>query len=235
MAEALEQIKNLRTLAELNPRIGEKVQIETRTPRAKYSVQLLGYKEHGSILVSAPKRAGAINEGARVTVRLMSGNFICAFSARVLKIHTSPYPLWHLEYPKETEVRRIRSYTRVPVNLMVSVDEFEPGSGLHHDWPISAYCKDISLKGACVNASLALGKQGDKLFITTRFKVAGVDQVVLTPAVIRSISSTDEGITKVVSHGLEFLDLDEETHLILAGFVYQQFLVETGHMEILSV
>jgi len=235
MAEALEQIKNLRTLAELNPRIGEKVQIETRSPRGKFSVQLLGYREGSSIIVSAPKKSGAVNEGARITVRLMSGNFICAFSAKVLKIQTIPYPHWHLEYPNETEVRRIRSYTRVPVNLVVSVDEYEVGTGLLHDWPLTAMCKDISLKGACVNTSVALGKSGDKLFVTTRFKVAGVDQVVLTPAVIRSVSASEEGITKVVTHGLEFMELDEETHLMLAGFVYQQFLIETGHMEILSV
>lgn len=235
MAEALEQIKNLRTLAELKPRIGEKVQIETRTPRAKYSVQLLGYKEGGSLLVSAPKKPSTVNEGARVTVRIISGNFICAFSAKVLKIQSSPYNHWHLEYPKETEVRRIRSYTRVPVNLMVSVDEFETDAGLQHDWPIAALCKDISLKGACVTAPVAMGKVGDKLFMTTRFKVAGVDQVVLAPAVVKSVTPSDEGITKVVSHGLEFMELDEETHLILTGFVYQQFLIETGHMEMLDV
>ncbi|MGH1462702.1 MAG: flagellar brake protein [Neptuniibacter sp.] len=235
MAEALGQIKNLRTLAELNPKVGEKVQIETKTPRAKYAVQLLGYREGSSIIVSAPKKSSTINEGAKVTVRLMSGNFICAFSAKILKIQSFPYTHWHLEYPKETEVRRIRSFTRVPVNLVVSVDEYESGSGLHHDWPITAFCKDISLKGACVNAPVALGKAGDKLFMTTRFQVAGVDQVVLTPALIRSITPSEEGITKIVSHGLEFLELDEETHLMLAGFVYQQFLVETGNVEMLSV
>ena len=235
MAEALEQIKNLRTLADLNPRIGEKVQIETKSPRAKFAVQLLGYREGSSIIVSAPKKSSSINEGDRVTVRLMSGNFICAFSAKLLKIQNIPYPHWHLEYPKETEVRRIRSYTRVPVNLVVSVDEFESCTGLMHDWPVTAMCKDISLKGACLNASVALGKAGDKIFMTTRFKVAGVDQVVLTPAVIRSVTPSEEGITKIVSHGLEFLELDEETHLMLAGFVYQQFLIETGHMEILGV
>lgn len=235
MAEALEQIKNLRTLAELNPRIGEKVQIETKSPRAKYAVQLLGYRENGSIMVSAPKKSSGINEGAKVTVRLMSGNFICAFNVRVLKIQTIPYPHWHLEYPKETEVRRIRGFTRVPVNLVVSVDEFEADTGLMHDWPVTAMCKDISLKGACVNAPVALGQIGEKRFMTTRFQVAGVDQVVLTPAVIRSVISSEEGISKVVSHGLEFLEMDDETHLMLAGFVYQQFLVETGHMEILGV
>ncbi|MCP4596270.1 flagellar brake protein [Neptuniibacter sp.] len=235
MAEALEQLKNVRTLAELNPRIGEKVQIETRTPRGRYSVQLLGYREASSLMVSAPKKASSINEGARVTVRLMSGNYICAFSAKVLKIQSNPYPYWHLEYPKDTEVRRIRSHTRVPVNLVVSVDEYEPDSGLRHDWPVTSYCTDISIKGACVDAPVALGKVGDKLFVTTRFQVAGVDQVVLTPALIRSVTPSEEGITKVLSHGLEFLELDDETHLILTSFVYQQFLIETGHLEIVSV
>ncbi|WP_420555337.1 flagellar brake protein [Neptuniibacter marinus] len=234
MTKALESLDTSRSLAELNPRIGEKVQIETRAPRARYSVQLLGYRENGSLMVSAPK-SSVVNTGAQVTVRLMTGNFICAFSARILKIQTSPFAYWHLEYPKTTEVRRIRSHTRVPVNLLVSIDEFEQGKGLRHDWPINAYCTDISLSGACVDVPVALGKQGDKLFMTTRFSVAGVDQVILTTALIRSVQPQEGSVSTVVSHGLEFLDLDDDTHLILAGFVYQQFLIETGNLEILSV
>lgn len=235
MTAALEHLKSVKTLAELNPKIGEKVQIETRTPRGRYSVQLLGYRENVSMMVSAPRSNNSINVGARVTVRLMSGNYICAFSAKVLKIQTSPFTYWHLEYPTDTEVRRIRSHTRVPVNLMVSIDEFEMGKGLRLDWPVNAYCTDISIQGARIDAPVNLGKQGDKLFVTTRFQVAGVDQVVLTPAVIRSIQTTPDGLNKVVSHGIEFLDLDDETHLILTGFVYQQFLIETGNLEILGV
>lgn len=234
MTKALESLDRSRSLSELNPRIGEKVQIETRAPRTRYSVQLLGYRENGSMMVSAPKNA-AVNAGAQVTVRLMTGNFICAFSARILKIQTTPFGYWHLEYPKETEIRRIRSHTRVPVNLLVSVDEFEQGKGFRHDWPVSAYCTDISLSGACIDASVALGKQGDKLFITTRFSVAGVDQIILTPALLRSVTPQEGSVSKVVSHGLEFLDMDDDTHLILAGFVYQQFLIETGNLEILGV
>lgn len=234
MTTALESLSDSRSLSELNPRIGEKVQIETRAPRARYSVQLLGYRENGSMMVSAPKKS-SVNAGALVTVRLMSGNFICAFSAKVLKIQSSPFAYWHLEYPKKTEIRRIRSHTRVPVNLLVSVDEFEPGKGLRHDWPMNVFCTNISLKGACVDAPVALGKQGDKLFLTTRFTVAGIDQVVLTPALIRNIQPQEGSVSPVVTHGLEFLDIDDDTHLILAGFVYQQFLIETGNLEILGV
>ncbi|WP_415895956.1 flagellar brake protein [Neptuniibacter sp. PT34_22] len=235
MTEALAQLKSVRTLAELNPKVGEKVQIETRTPRGRYSVQLLGYRENGSMMVSAPRTSNSINVGSRVTVRLMSGNFICAFSAKLLKIQTSPFAYWHLEYPTDTEVRRIRSHTRVPVNLMVSIDEFELGKGLRLDWPINAYCKDISIKGACIDAPVTLGKKGDKLFVTTRFQVAGADQVVLTPVVIRSVQAAEDGLTKVVSHGVEFEEMDDDTHLILAAFVYQQFLIETGNLEIIGV
>ena len=100
---------------------------------------------------------------------------------------------------------------------------------------MNAYCSNISMKGACIDAPVALGKQGDKLFITTRFTVAGIDQVVLTPALIRNVQPQEGSVTPVVTHGLEFLDIDDDTHLILAGFVYQQFLIETGNLEILGV
>ncbi|TCK02541.1 flagellar brake protein [Marinobacterium mangrovicola] len=222
----------LKTLAELRPRIGERVRLETRSPRGRHLVQLVGFRENASVIVSAPRNSGTpvlINEGAMLTVRLMAGNWVCAFETRLIRIQNHPYPYWHLAWPQQIDAQRVRHHTRVPVNLRVSVD---PDDGGHPtaDFPVSACCTDIHVAGACLEANRVLGRTGDKIFITARLSVSGIDHVLLAPAIIRSIYESEGGSFSVISHGVEFVDLEEETHLILAGFVYQQYLVETGYL-----
>lgn len=222
----------VKTLAELRPQIGERVRLETRSPRGRYTVQLIGFRDGGSVIVSAPRSTGTpilINEGAPVTVRLMAGNWICAFETRLLKVSTTPYAHWHLDCPTQVESHRVRHHTRVPVNLAVSVDLDEMESAAT-GFPLRACCTDIHTSGACIESNRVLGKVGQKLFVTARVAVNGIDQVILAPAIIRNIYEGESGSFSVISHGVEFVDLEEDTRLILAGFVYQQYLVETGYL-----
>jgi hypothetical protein len=222
--------KSEKTLAQLKPQIGERVRLETRSPRGRYSVQLIGLREGASVIVSAPRTSGTpllLNEGAPVTLRLMAGNWICAFDTRLLKIQTTPYHHWHLAYPTRIDAQRVRQHTRVPVNLAVAVDidDLEPAAV---DYPMTACCTDIHLAGACIEAPRLLARVGQKIFITARIAVAGIDHVLLVPALVRNVHESESGSFSVISHGVEFVDLEEETQLILAGFVYQQHLIETG-------
>lgn len=221
------------TFIELAPATGSRVHVETRMPANRYVSRLLGYAEGNSIIIQAPVTKDLINEGTRVIIKLASGNFICTFDARILKIQSAPLGYWHLEYPDSINVQQIRRGVRVPVNLKVSMDVFEEETQQQHlNWPITAYCKDISLKGACVNTSVLLGRQGDKLFMNTRFQVADIDQMILLPVCIRSIKVSEGKLKKIISHNLEFIDIDEETRLILIAFVYQQALIENGLQDI---
>lgn len=221
-----------KTLAELRPQVGERVRLETRSPRGRYTVQLIGFREGGSVIVSAPRNSGTpvpINEGAPLTVRLMAGNWICAFETRLLKVSGSPYPHWHLACPAQVESHRVRHHTRVPVNLAVSVDvdEMDSASG---SFPVKACCTDIHTAGACIEASRILGKAGQKLFVSARVSVNGIDHIILAPAIVRNVYEGESGCFSVIGHGIEFVDLEEDTQLILAGFVYQQYLIETGYL-----
>ncbi|MFW1677196.1 flagellar brake protein [Pontibacter sp. JAM-7] len=226
--------QSLRTLAELDPRPGARVQIETRSPSGRYQTTLIGMRESASLIVAAPRSGLAINEGARLTARLMSGNFIAAFSSRLLKIAAQPYGYWHLEYPQQVEVRRLRRHTRVPVNLVISVDPYEEQTTPQMHWPVTGYCNDLSVKGASVSTPTALGKVNDRLLLTFRLRVSDIDQVILIAAQIRNLQPQSGSVSSVVQHGLEFVDLDEDTRLMLTAFVYQQFLLETGHLDILN-
>ena len=233
MTEALKKLPDNPSLAELKTQVGEKLQLELRSPIGRISSKLLGYKEGVSLMVSASAsgRVPLVKEGQRLTARMITGNYIAAFSSRVMKIQNTPFTYWHLEYPQQLEVRRIRKHTRVPVNLKVSLDEYEEGSSVVGVWPCSGFCTDISLVGACVEVSSPLGNVGDRIFVTMRVSVADIDQVILAPIVIRNVNQVESEPVNVYRHGVEFLELDEDTRLILASFVYQQFLIETGSID----
>ncbi len=229
MLKSLEQSVEPLDLAQLRPLPGERLRVESRTPRSRFVSELIGYRVDGSVLIAAP-RAGSleasVNLGASVTVRLMAGNRICAFSSRLLRIQAHPFGYWHLEYPGEVEVRRIRSCTRVPVRLKIALDTEDDAAAAQPDLPCSALCIDISLQGACFETLGWVGQPGDRLFVTLRIALAGIDQVLLVPAQIRNQQALATGFR----YGVEFCDLEEDSRVMLAGFVYQQLLLETGHI-----
>ena len=112
-----------------------------------------------------------------------------------------------------------------------SADEFEEG-GLDgsSQWPRSVLCKNLSLTGAGLLSKMPLGKPGNRLYLTLRLCVAGHDQVVMVPAIVRNVPSREGDY----QYGIEFFDLDEDARLVLAGFVYQQCLLETGYRDYLA-
>lgn len=230
MIQKISSRQNEKTLKELMPAVGETVSIQFQLPRKRFTLKLLGFKEHGGIIVSAPR--GSVNtlslEGARLTATLMAGNRRCAFVSRLLKAHSSPYPHWHLAYPDTVEYQRVRQHSRIPVNLAVSIDHQNEVQGAKLGMPRILHTQDISTHGISVEASSVLGQVGDKYFLTLRFQVSGMDQVLLLPAILRSIDNTEPGIAL---HCLEFESLEEETRLLVTAFVYQQYLFELGYLD----
>ncbi len=219
------------TLAELAPASGEKVRLEVRSPHQRLTVQLLGYKEYQSVLVSAPRQQGLVlHEGVRFTARLMSGNYLCTFETRLLQSQSRPFAYWHLEYPERVEMHRIRAHTRVPIVLSVKVEREEPGVLMSSESQ-TAICRDISLQGAQLESRRPLAQSGECLFVTARVCVAGMDHLLLLPAIVRNLQQSEGGLATAFTHGVEFVDLEEETRLLLAGFVYEQQLTSLGGLE----
>lgn len=215
------------SLAQLRPRPGEPVRLETRLPKGRYSVRLVGVHEQSAVIVTAPKsRKPILTEGVSLNVKLLCGNTLISFATRLLKARSEPFPHWILAYPSALETVPFRQHTRVPVHLNLLLDKGDADPHASQ----AALCVDISLSGASVESSMALAAVGDSVFLTARVSVAGIDHVILAPAKVRSVMQTESGPLKVYRHGLLFEEMEEETRLVLAGYVYQQWLYECGEM-----
>ncbi len=231
MLKTLENPAESLSLADLRPLPGERLRVESRAPRSRFVSELIGYRVGSSVLISAPRAgalAGQVSVGSQVTVRLVAGNRICAFTSRLLRVNTLPFAYWHLEYPKDVEVRRIRSCTRVPVRLKIALDAPDESSPTQDGLPCAGLCTDISLQGACFETARLIGQPEERLFLTLRITLAGIDQVLLVPALIKNLQPAGPSGYR---YGVEFLELEEDGRLMLAGFVYQQLLLETGYIE----
>jgi hypothetical protein len=81
----------LKSLAELNPMIGEKVRLEVGTPRQRFTVQLIGLKKNQSLLVTRPKLTspGLLHAGTRFTARLVKPGY-CRCNRNPFPTGTSP-------------------------------------------------------------------------------------------------------------------------------------------------
>ena len=215
------------SLAQLRPRPGEPVRLETRLPKGHYSVRLVGVHEQSAVIVTAPKsRKPILTEGVSLNVKLLCGNTLISFTTRLLKARSEPFPHWILAYPAALDTVPFRQHTRVPVHLTLLLDKGDADPHASQ----TALCVDVSLSGASVESPMALAAVGESVFLTARVSVAGIDHVILAPAKVRSVMQTESGQLKVYRHGLLFEEMEEETRLVLAGYVYQQWLYECGEM-----
>ncbi|HEY5718500.1 MAG TPA: flagellar brake protein [Motiliproteus sp.] len=216
------------TFAALRLPVGETVRLECRAPQRRWALNYVGCVVERSLLLSLPMRGQQpvlLPEDTPVTLRFIAGNYACACTGRVQKSQLSPQPLLYLDYPQQLEAVQIRAATRVQTQLLVSVDGPDDTS-LGVAWPRQVLCRDISLHGALLDAGDLLAEVGGTLFITARLPIADLDQVVLLEAKVKNLEERETDSGYRVQHGVAFSTLDEETRLVLTGFVYQQMLRE---------
>ncbi len=223
-------VKSTLRFDELRIPVGERVRLETLAPKRRLDVTYVGSLAEQGILVSLPivrKRPLLLVEGSNVNLRLVALNRACAFTTRVIKSLHAPLPLLMLAYPRRVEAVTIRTTTRAATRLIVSLDEVEEGHGIGR-WPRQAICSDISFFGARIESSDMLADCGEQLLMTARMPVGDLDQVLLVRCRVCNLEEVEDparGEYRIV-HGVEFIDLDEESRLILNGYVYQQLLRE---------
>ena len=213
-------------LSEIDLKPGLQVQVEHTRGRQRVRLNLIGAVENEKLVISAPANRNFARPGDKLRIRLMSGNWICAFDAVLLGALGEPLPSWVLEFPQQIELARLRADTRLPIRMRVRVDGEDPLEG-----PEGVYglITDIHLKGASLETTAPLGKIGDPLFVSTLIHYAGGEQLVLLPARLVNQSNQTQTAINTYQYGLSFDALDEETRVHLQGFIAQQMLETLGY------
>ena len=193
----------------------------------RYYVRIIGYLEGKSIITTIPvvnKKYMLVKEGQQFAVRLMSGNSIQAFLCTAIKNASIPYPYMHLSYPDDLESKVVRKAQRVTTKSIATVQNQETDK--KDVQTKSAIICDISTGGALLITPLPIGDVGDMVTITTRIKVAEVDEYINISAIIRRNidPEVDENDENKITYrcGVEFQIIDDRDKLIIHGYVYEQ-------------
>ena len=191
----------------------------------RYNVLIIGMYKGKSVLVSHPMvddKLFLVREGQNFLVRAFSGVNACGFKARVLKVNLLPYPYLHLSYPNTVHVVRVRQALRAPVDIITAVYEREGGPLI-----ASGRIVDLSVGGARVHSPVRFGEKGGRVFITFKVKLEDIEEIITTPAIIRSLGEeTDDkgGFMQVM--GLQFGEINPAQRLIIMNLVYQHLFKE---------
>lgn len=216
-----EQLKKAESFSDLSLIIGASLTIETISPARKYPVQLLGYAENRSLLISSPLRNGKevlLDISCVVAVRLLVGKNVCAFETKVLYRSIQPYTYYHLAYPKEMSVLQVRNSERIDTLIETDVDsDFD----IVGNWPRAAKINNLSKTGARMISSTHLGENGQEILLQFEVTVSGINKRVCLPSIIRNVEKNESAEDEKFMVGVQFLELTDEETLTLSAYIYE--------------
>lgn len=206
-------------LSQLSLAPGDMLQLQVLSPNhsERYQVRVIGFHAPVSLLVMAPMIKGRlvfIKEGQRFLARGFIGKDVVAYNTRVLKSNLAPFAYLHLAWPDEVQTMRIRSSSRVSVDLVCMLTS-EQGQS-------AGRIADLSPGGARVLSAVPFAAVGDELKLAFRINPGGVEIYLNVTVVVRTVSQDGEQVIT----GMEFVRLSEADRLYLTNMVYQNLLKE---------
>lgn len=201
--------------------IGDVVQLQGFShEKLRHYVKLIGYLHKKSVVVSHPMRDEKllfIKKGESFLLRGFSGTRTYEFTADVVNVCLQPYPYLHLSYPVQISAVNMRAALRIKLRLVCSVCLKDFGQ------TTAATIEDMSLSGARIQSRTAFGTVGDKVEVSFRLPIDGVEQLLVVPATIRNVGNEAEvsGAEKPVLSGLEFHQPEGIERTYLHNFIYK--------------
>lgn len=201
--------------------IGDVVQLQDFShEKLRHYVKLIGYLHKKSVVVSHPMRDEKllfIKKGESFLLRGFSGTRTYEFTADVVNVCLQPYPYLHLSYPAQINTVNMRAALRIKLKLVCSVCLKDSGQ------TTPATIEDMSLSGARIQSRTAFGTVGDKVEVSFRLPIDGVEQLLMVPATIRNVGNEAEasGAGKPVLSGLEFHQPEGIERTYLHNFIYK--------------
>ena len=185
----------------------------------KGTSSFIGHLKQKSLIVSTPMSQGrpiACKAGNQVVIRLFVNhlNCACAFRAEILHVGSVPYPHLFLSIPDKMEIGEVRSSVRA----MTSLPCFVTSSSPYRNEKMKSTINNLSIDGAKLNSEEFLGDPEEKIFFKAKIKVLDLEEVIEINAVIRSMT----GDKNQFSYGIQFLDVDSSTKLLIYAYVMSQ-------------
>lgn len=212
------------SFAHLGLSIGTPVTLETISPPRKYQVQLIGFVENRSVLISSPLREGKevlLDKDSTVAIRLLVGKQVVAFESKVVYRSIQPFSYYHLAYPEDITALQVRNSERVTTNIEAQVDsDFD----IVGEWPKPAYIDNLSKTGARMSSPFSLGEKGHELLVSFELNASGVTKTVCLPSIIRNIElNTEEEVGQQGRYivGIQFVNLTDDQILTLSSYIYE--------------
>lgn len=215
------------TLDEVKLMPGDVLQLQSMVDgqQERMTVRIIGVMRPKSVLVTAPAietKLIFVREGQPFLVRAFSGLNVCAFKSRVLKAQHTPFPYLHLAYPDAVQIMRIRKAVRARVQVITAIYDKEGGKQIG-----AGRIVDLSVGGARIQATSTFGRKDQEVFLAFKVKLDDIEEIINTPATIRSIGQEDdEEGKKVTAIGAQFGELPQQHRLIIMNLVYQYLLKE---------
>ena len=204
--------------------VGTQLVIEPAGTARKYQVQLIGFWDKRSILISPPLREGRevlLEKDAMLAIRLLEGKKVCAFESRILYRSSHPYTYYHLQYPVSVNSRQVRNSERVDIQFSVLVDsDFD----IMGDWPKMATLTNLSKTGARLISPHSLGEKNHELVLVFDLTVSGIRKTLRIPCLIRNIElSASQGDAEKGHYvvGAQFVNMTEDQILTLSSYIYE--------------
>jgi c-di-GMP-binding flagellar brake protein YcgR len=211
--------------------IGSVLQIQASVPEnaPRYSVRLIGYLPAGSLVVTTPTLDGKlqiVREGQRFTARILRGQRVLAFFAKVLQVAMRPYPHLHLEYPAEFQQIVVRNASRVSADIPARLrnTQRQPDEECFQEGLIV----DLSETGAKIACSEPLAEPGETLHVKFELSISGAEEEIGLLSDVKNQTKRvepHEGGEQVAYYcGVQFRSLSRYQQILLHAWVTNQVL-----------
>ncbi|OOZ35168.1 flagellar brake protein [Solemya velesiana gill symbiont] len=214
---------------QLNLHVGDVFQLQvlaTGHDEQRHAGTVIGYVPGKSILVTSPEVDGKVmlmREGQLLAVRMLHGSHIKGFFTKIIHVATAPYPYLHLAYPADFESIAVRSAERVETRIealarntlnLESEDNWKP-----------ILIQDLSLSGAKLLSQGSLGETGDKLELTFKVDVCGIEETLDLVATLRKQSTNRQASRSKgweVVNGIEIHHVNRFQKILLGSYLLEQ-------------
>ncbi|NEX62383.1 flagellar brake protein [Noviherbaspirillum galbum] len=212
---------------EMNLQVGARLQIllVRDVKPIQYFCSLVGFAKGEFLIIRLPANVqgqGPFREGDKLTVRVFSGVKVCSFDVTVMRLYEQPLHCFHVSFPDQVLGTSLRSAMRIKVDIPASLTK--PGDAAFAACPV--LLDNVSISGALVAAPAEIGKPEEK--VQLQFSIFSqpldLEMSITANAMIRNVVAEGDGDAKRYLIGVEFIDLDSTSQIVLQNLAYKTVL-----------